>query len=103
MTCASPQRRSTSKKGETIKFALTNIGKVLHELVIGNKKYLDEHAALMVKFPKMEHDEPYMAHVTPGHDGTITWNFNQAGSFYFACQAAGHYQAGMAGKITVSA
>jgi len=35
-------------------------------MVIGNKKQLDEHAALMLKFPDMEHDEPYMVHVPPG-------------------------------------
>lgn len=91
------------KKGETVKFTLSNKGKVLHEFVIGTKKYLDEHAALMVKFPKMEHDEPYMSHVKPGHADTIIWNFNQAGSFDFACLIAGHYQAGMVGKITVAA
>ena len=91
------------KQGETLKFVLKNDGKVLHEFVIGTKKDLDEHAALMVKFPNMEHDEPYMAHVAPGKTGTIIWTFNKAGSFDFACLIAGHYQAGMVGKITVAA
>ena len=75
----------------------------MHEFVIGDKKDLDEHAALMVKFPNMEHDEPYMAHVAPGKAGQIIWNFNRAGEFDFACLIAGHYQAGMVGKIKVSA
>lgn len=57
----------------------------------------------MVKFPNMEHDEPYMAHVGAGKTSEIVWNFNQAGSFDFACLIAGHYQAGMRGKITVAA
>jgi len=91
------------KQGDTLKFVLKNDGKVLHEFVIGTKKDLDEHAALMVKFPNMEHDEPYMAHVKPGQTGTIIWTFNKAGSFDFACLIAGHYQAGMIGKITVAA
>ena len=90
------------KQGETLKFVLKNDGKVLHEFVIGTKKDLDEHAALMAKFPTMEHDEPYMAHVAPGKSGTILWTFNKAGSFDFACLIAGHYQAGMVGKITVA-
>ena len=64
------------KQGETIKFVIKNSGKMMHELVIGNKKDLDEHAALMVKFPGMEHDEPYMAHVAPGKTGQIIWTFN---------------------------
>ena len=91
------------KQGETIRFTLKNNGKLLHEFVIGTKKDLDEHAALMVKFPKMEHDEPYMAHVAPGKTGEIVWNFNRAGDFDFACLIAGHYQAGMVGTIKVTA
>jgi uncharacterized cupredoxin-like copper-binding protein len=91
------------KQGETIKFVIRNSGKVMHEMVIGNKKDLDEHAALMVKFPGMEHEEPYMAHVSPGKTGEIVWTFNKPGSFDFACLIAGHYQAGMIGKINVAA
>jgi uncharacterized cupredoxin-like copper-binding protein len=91
------------KQGDTIRFALKNDGKMMHEMVIGTKKELDEHAALMLKFPDMEHDEPYMAHVAPGKRGEIVWNFNRAGEFLFACLIAGHYQAGMVGKIRVAA
>jgi uncharacterized cupredoxin-like copper-binding protein len=90
------------KKGDTVKLACKNEGKVMHEFVIGTKKDLDEHAALMVKFPNMEHDEPYMAHVAPGKTGHIVWTFNRAGDFEFACLIAGHYQAGMVGKIKVT-
>jgi uncharacterized cupredoxin-like copper-binding protein len=91
------------KQGETVKFVVKNSGNVLHELIIGTKKELDEHAALMMKFPNMEHDEPYMAHVAAGKTGEIVWNFNRAGDFEFACLIAGHYQAGMVGKIKVLA
>jgi uncharacterized cupredoxin-like copper-binding protein len=90
------------RQGETVKFIVRNTGKVMHEFVIGTKKDLDEHAALMVKFPDMEHDEPYMAHVPPGKTGQIVWRFNRAGDFDFACLIAGHYQAGMVGTIKVS-
>lgn len=91
------------KQGETIRFVIKNTGKVMHEMVLGTQKELDEHAALMVKFPGMEHDEPYMAHVGPGKTGQIIWTFNKAGTFDFACLIAGHYQAGMVGKINVAA
>jgi uncharacterized cupredoxin-like copper-binding protein len=90
------------KQGETVKFLVANDGKIMHEFVIGTKKELDEHAAMMVKFPNMEHDEPYMAHVGPGKSGEIVWTFNRAGDFDFACLIAGHYQAGMVGKIKVT-
>lgn len=91
------------KQGDTVKFVLKNNGKIMHEFVLGTKKDLDEHAALMRKFPGMEHDEPYMAHVAPGKTGEIVWKFNKPGTFDFACLIAGHYEAGMVGKITVAA
>lgn len=73
----------------------------MHEMVIGTKPVLDKHAELMLKNPNMEHDEPYMAHVAPGKTGEIIWKFNRSGNFEFACLMAGHYQAGMIGKIEV--
>jgi len=91
------------REGETLRLRVRNQGKMLHELVIGTQKELDAHAALMLKFPDMEHDEPYMVHVDPGKTGEIVWTFNRAGSFHFACLIAGHYQAGMVGTITVKA
>ena len=91
------------RQGETVRIVVRNDGKQLHEFVLGTRKELDEHAALMLKFPGMEHDEPYMAHVPPGKTGEIVWNFNRAGEFDFACLIAGHYQAGMVGRISVAA
>jgi uncharacterized cupredoxin-like copper-binding protein len=89
------------RQGETVKFVVRNTGKVMHEFVIGTKAENAKHAELMVKFPNMEHDEPYMAHVAPGKTGEIVWTFNRAGEFEFACLIAGHYQGGMVGTITV--
>lgn len=89
------------KQGQTLRFVLRNDGQLLHEFVLGTKTELDAHAALMLKFPDMEHDEPYMAHVPPGKSGQIVWQFNRAGEFEFACLIAGHYQSGMIGKVSV--
>jgi uncharacterized cupredoxin-like copper-binding protein len=91
------------QEGDTVRFKVRNSGKLMHEFVIGTKAENDKHAALMVKFPEMEHDEPYMAHVPPGKTSEIVWTFNRAGDFDFACLIAGHYQAGMVGKISVIA
>jgi uncharacterized cupredoxin-like copper-binding protein len=92
----------TVRRGETVRLVFRNEGKQLHEFVLGTQKELEEHAALMVKFPNMEHDEPYMVHVPPGKTGEIVWTFNRAGEFDFACLIPGHYQAGMVGKVSVS-
>jgi uncharacterized cupredoxin-like copper-binding protein len=91
------------RQGETVRLVIRNPGKLLHELVIGTPKELESHAALMLKFPGMEHDEPYMAHVSAGTKGELVWTFNRPGEFDFACLIAGHYQAGMVGKISVTA
>ncbi len=91
----------TVKDGEAIRFVIHNKGKLMHEFVLGDDKTLDEHAAMMVKFPNMEHEEPYMAHVAPGKTGEILWKFNRSGNFKFACLIAGHYQAGMIGELAV--
>ncbi|HET7527745.1 MAG TPA: cupredoxin family protein [Burkholderiaceae bacterium] len=92
----------TVRHGETVRLVFRNEGKQLHEFVLGTQKELEEHAALMVKFPNMEHDEPYMVHVPAGKTGEIVWTFNRVGDFDFACLIPGHYQAGMVGKVSVS-
>jgi uncharacterized cupredoxin-like copper-binding protein len=89
------------KQGETVRFVIHNEGQVLHEFVIGTRKENEAHAALMLKFPEMEHDAPHMAHVPPAGQGEIVWTFNRAGTFEFACLIAGHYQAGMVGTLVV--
>lgn len=87
---------------ETLRLRLRNRGKVMHELVIGTQDELVAHAELMKKFPGMEHEEAYMAHVAPGKSGEIVWNFNRAGQFKYACLIAGHFDAGMVGAVTVA-
>ena len=89
------------RRGATIRFKVSNDGKLMHEMVIGTMKELKEHAELMEKFPGMEHDEPYIAHVAPGKEESIVWQFTQAGEFHYACLIPGHMEAGMIGRITV--
>ena len=88
-------------EGDTVRLRAENKGKVLHEIVLGTKAELDQHAQMMQKFPGMEHDAPYMAHVRAGQRGDIVWHFNRPGTFDFACLIPGHYEAGMTGTITV--
>lgn len=89
------------KRGDTVRFVLKNKGMVMHEMVIGTMDELKEHAELMKKFPDMEHDAPYMAHVKPGATQEIVWQFNRPGEFHYGCLIAGHFEAGMVGKVTV--
>jgi len=91
----------TVRRGQVVRFVAENDGQLLHEMVLGTKPDLEKHAALMKKFPGMEHDEPHMVHVKPGQSGEIGWKFTQTGTFYFACLLPGHYEAGMIGKVEV--
>jgi uncharacterized cupredoxin-like copper-binding protein len=93
----------TVRQGDTIRFDVRNSGKTMHEMVLGTMKALKEHAELMRKHAGMEHDEPYMAHVAPGKTERIVWQFTKAGEFYYGCLIPGHFEAGMIGKINVSA
>ncbi len=90
------------REGETVRLVIHNDGRLVHEFVMGTKQELDEHAEMMKKHPGMEHDEPYMVHVDPGGRGEIVWHFNRAGEFDFGCLIAGHYDAGMVGRIQVA-
>ena len=42
-------------QGETVRVNIKNEGAILHEMVIGTEAELLDHAALMEKFPGMEH------------------------------------------------
>ena len=91
------------KYGETVRFAIRNVGKVKHELSLGTEKELLEHLEQMKKFPDMEHDEPSKLTLAPGKQGEIIWQFTKAGTVNFACLMPGHYEAGMVGKVKVAA
>lgn len=89
------------KRGESVRFVIHNRGRMMHEMVLGTEAELKQHAEMMKKFPGMEHDEPYMAHVAPGQTGEIGWQFTRPGVFYYGCLLPGHFEAGMVGKIIV--
>lgn len=95
-------KRIDIKQGETIRFVVRNDGKVKHEMVLGTMAELKKHAALMLKFPEMEHDDPNAVSVEPGKTGEFAWTFSKPGSFDFACLEPGHFEAGMKGRIRVT-
>jgi uncharacterized cupredoxin-like copper-binding protein len=93
----------TVRQGDTVRFIVTNRGKVMHETVLGTLDELQEHAEWMRKHPTMEHDEPYMVHVAPGQSGEMIWQFTEVGEFHFGCLIPGHFESGMRGRIRVVA
>ena len=93
--------RVVVKRNETIRFVLKNEGHLKHELVLGTIKTLKAHAALMARFPQMEHADPNQASVDAGKTGELVWQFTKPGTVDFACLQAGHYEAGMTGQVVV--
>lgn len=94
----------TVKRGETVTFKGTNKGKLVHELVIGSKKQLEEHAEHMRKHPGMDHGSHTgdgMLRLEGGKSGEMSYRFTKAGTFYYGCLEPGHFEAGMTGKVTV--
>lgn len=94
-------KRIDIKQGETIRFVARNGGNAKHEMVLGTMAELKKHAALMTKFPEMEHDDPNAVSVEPGKVGEFAWTFTKPGTFDFACLVPGHFEAGMKGRIQV--
>lgn len=91
--------------GETITFALTNSGKIVHEFLIGDEQYQEEHAEEMAEMnggTVGHEDRPNGIEVEPGETGELTWTFTEEGELLYGCHEPGHYQGGMVGTINVS-
>ncbi len=110
------------KEGETIKFIVQNLGKMVHEYNIATKEMhikhqpemqkLVEHGILkinkidMVKMKEMSKKDHSLSHshansviVEPNKTKEIIWKFSKNTLLEIACNVPGHYQAGMVGKI----
>lgn len=91
------------KRGETVRFVVSNKGATMHEMVLGTREDNAKHAEAMRTHAhhSMTHDAPWMLALDPGKSGEIVWQFNRAGTFEYACLVPGHYEAGMRGTISV--
>lgn len=89
------------KRGEQIKFVITNGGALAHEFILADEKDNLKHAALMQKFPDMQHDDPNGKSLEPKAKSEILWRFSKRGTFEYSCLIPGHREAGMTGTITV--
>ncbi|CAM4223860.1 plastocyanin/azurin family copper-binding protein [Bordetella muralis] len=89
------------KAGETVRFKVTNSGKIRHEMVLGTEADLNGHYQMMLKDPGMRHEEANSVSLEAGKTGEIVWQFDKAGQVAFACLEPGHYPAGMKGAVSV--
>jgi len=93
------------KKGETIKFVVTNTGKLEHEFALatpeGQKEHAKEMKAMAAEGGKMDHSDPNALTIPPGESKTLTWTFTKSVPVAFACHVPGHYEAGMRGDVEI--
>lgn len=89
------------KRGEQIRFILTNNGELEHEFVLASTEENVKHAEEMKKNPDMEHDDPNAKRVAPRKKSEIVWRFTKVGTFEYGCLIPGHREAGMTGTIVV--
>ena len=89
------------RKGEQVRFLLTNSGALEHEFVLATTEENLKHAEEMKKNPDMEHDDPNAKRVAPKKRSEIVWRFTKAGQFEYGCLIPGHREAGMTGIIIV--
>lgn len=93
--------------GTTVEFQFTNNGKVAHDAYIGDADAQQEHEAEMADMASMGdmgahgHGEPAIT-VQPGGTDSLTYTFDQAGTYEVGCHQPGHYAAGMKITITVT-
>lgn len=93
----------TAEKNETVRFFVTNKGKVRHEFRLGTARRLKEQYESVKRNPGMEIEAPYRILVAPGASGEIVWKFSHTGKIIFACLQPGHLDAGMIGGVMVTA
>ncbi len=89
------------RRGETIRFVVTNRGVTRHEFVIGNQAFHLQHQKEMEAMPDMKMDEANELDLAPGETRILLWQFTRPGQLSFACDIPGHAHAGMAGRFHI--
>lgn len=93
----------TVRAGETVRFIVTNAGKIRHEFVLGDAAEQREHEQEMRDMPAgmVMPDEANGISLAPGQTKSIVWQFAGPGTVECACHEPGHFEAGMIGRIIV--
>ena len=113
------------KKGETIKFFVTNYGELVHEFNIATKEMHIKHQAEMMKMveheilladridkekmKQMAKKDHSMAHshsnsvlLEPNQSAELIWKFSSDKNLEAACNVPGHYEVGMVADIKIN-
>lgn len=94
--------RLTVRPGETVRFVVKNSGQIRHEFVLGTPADLQAHYQMMLQQPDMpHHGMGNSVSLEAGQTGELVWHFPRQGEVAFGCLEAGHYPAGMQGKVII--
>jgi uncharacterized cupredoxin-like copper-binding protein len=92
------------KAGETVRLRFHNGGLAVHEAVIGDLAFQEEHAEEMAG-SAMHHgdsDEPAPLVVDVGETGDLVYTAGDAGTLIIGCHQPGHWDAGMRADLTIT-
>ncbi len=81
----------TVARGETVTFVVTTMGPLVHEFMVGPADLVAAN----------RQGTPEVADIGMMQAKSLTYTFDGAGPYAYACHAAGHYEAGMRGTVTV--
>jgi len=115
-------KKITIKKGETIKFIVSNYGELVHEFNIATKEMHIKHQPEMMKMVEnqilladkidkkkmkelakkdhsMAHSHSNSVLLEPKQSAELIWKFSSDTNLEVACNVPGHYEAGMIANI----
>lgn len=93
----------TVQAGETVTFVLTNAGVIEHDFTIGDADAQERHALEMISGEMHHGVDPNALMVDAGSSGELTFTFGDPAEWLIGCHVAGHYDAGMQGKLHIVA
>jgi uncharacterized cupredoxin-like copper-binding protein len=104
------------RAGRRVTFAVTNVGKLPHEFILGDRATQLDHERQMQAATTGSgtgHVHDHAAHGPPAATGALTvpagqtrrltWTFDEPGTVLYGCHVLGHWAAGMKGTIVVLA
>lgn len=90
--------RISVRPGTLVRFVVANGDPIAHELVVGDD---DVHARHAVGGEAEHPPVPGEVSLAPGEVGVTAMQFDQPGTFRFACHLPGHLEYGMYGEVVV--
>jgi uncharacterized cupredoxin-like copper-binding protein len=96
------QQPMAIKRGEVVRFVVTNEGKIPHEFSVGSMDEQEKHRAMMRSMPNMVHSDGSAITLKPGETADLTWHFMGQPLVEFSCNIPGHAEAGMKMNAVIS-